>query len=120
MFAEALPNNCPPNAACEQDGFIAYRLLEAKTPCVEDFKSHAAKWPQKFGSQCKHFAVSVFSKRESLARLLDMPVHAGKVVAKLVLTAESGKVQQTGTDVTHHSWWRYSGFDAIAACEVDE
>lgn len=120
MFAEALPTDCPPPAACEQDGFVVYRLLEAKTPCVEDFASHAARWPQKFGSQCRHYAVSVFSKRESLARLLEMPVHAHKCVARLVLAANSGKVHQTGQDVTHHSWWRYSEFDAVAACEVDE
>lgn len=48
-----------------------------------------------------------------------MPVHAKKTVAKIKLTPESGRVQQTGDDICHHSWWRYGHFDAITACEVE-
>lgn len=120
MFAEALPADCPPSDACETDGITVYRLVEAMTPSAADFDSYAAKWPDRFGTQCKHFAVSVFTNRESLARLLQMPRHANKRVARLTLDTSSGRVYQTGNDPTHYSWWRYAGFDAVAACEVEE
>lgn len=120
MFAETLPEGCPPNQASEPQRMEVFRLLQTGTPQASDFDSHAARWPERFGTECKHYAVSVFTARESLARLLGMPVHAGKKIARLLLTSASGRVQQTGRDLHHHSWWRYESFDAVTACEVEK
>ena len=120
MFAEALPEHCPPAEATEREEFIGYRLIRAKTPCLDDFSSHAARDPKKYGTSCRYFAVSLFSERASLARLLEMPVHKNKTIAKVRLTPQSGRVQQTGQDPCHHDWWRYKDFDVVSACEVEE
>lgn len=119
MFAETLPDNCPPNEASKVNSLEVFRLVRSPQPTATDFSSHANLWPHKYGKRCREFAVSVFSERASLARLLEMPVHATKTIARLTLCEESGLVQQTGNDKTHYSWWRYSAFDAINACEVE-
>ena len=119
MFAEALPKGCPPEEATTVTHFTVYRLVESASPAETDFASHALRWPEKYGKKCREHAVSVFSEQGSLARLLEMPVHAKKKMARLTLVPESGRVQQTGKDVTHYSWWRYAAFDAVAACEVE-
>jgi hypothetical protein len=119
MFAETLPKGCPPDQAIEPQQMTVFRLLQTGTPQASDFDSHAACWPEKYGKKCNHFSVSVFTTKESLARLLGMPIHRGKMIGRLVLTVASGRVQQTGQDLHHHDWWRYASFDAIAACKVE-
>lgn len=55
MFAEPLPDNCPPSEATEREEFTGYRLLDSKAPCHADFASHAARWPQRYGDKCRHY-----------------------------------------------------------------
>lgn len=119
MFAEALPDGCPPAEAIEPQQMTVYRLLETQSPCATDFASHAARWPDRYGSRCIEYAVSVYTQRDDLSYLLGMPVHRNKVVGRLTLSPISGRIQKTGKR-SHHSWWRYQGFDAISACEVEE
>ena len=119
MFAEALPDNCPPSDAAGPDQMLVYRLVATDPPTNLDFDSHAKRWPEKYGKRCRAFALSVFSQRESLERLLEMKVHSSKKVARLTLTESSGKIQQTSSDATHYSWWRFAAFDAVGACEVE-
>ncbi len=117
-FAETLPENCPPSTASQPDGLVVFRLVESTSPTEIDFASHALRWPAKFGKHCRAYAVSVFTCQKSLGRLLEMPVHSQKQIARLTLTRSSGVIKQTGDDETHHSWWRAQAFDAVAACEV--
>ncbi len=120
MFAESLPEGCPPAEALEPNQMTVFRLLETTTPCAVDFDSHAARWPDRFGARCREFSLSVFTERSGLDRILGLPAHKDKAVARMVLTPASGRIQQTTKDPLHHSWWRYAAFDALAACEVEK
>jgi hypothetical protein len=120
-FVEPVPENCPPNGAVEPNELTVFRLINGNQPQQRDFDPHVKVYPDKYQkNNCRAHSLSVFTNRDSLTRLFDLPVHKNKRVGRIVLIQQSGVIMQSGNDETHLSWWRYHGFDAVSACEVTE
>lgn len=120
MWFEDLPVECPPNAATEvvvPETF--YRLAQSPIITDEDFWSHRKLWPNKVfkTTECITRAVSIHKNIEDCQKLKMLSAHKDKVIVSIVLSEGSGRVQQTFKP-SHHSWWRKSTFNPVAAATI--
>jgi len=118
---EELPEACPPEDAWDPDGRVFFRLVVDSPPTDHDFWSHRRIWPdRKFNtSECRARSVSVYERVGDCSKLLKLPMHKDKFVARVELPSGSGLVKQTG-EYSHHSWWRTAEFDVLGHCELLE
>lgn len=116
MWFEDLPANCPPEDAAPPDNEF-YRLAEGDPATCRDFWSHRKIWPNKVFnvSECRAKSISVFANAKDLEKVKMLQAHAGKAIVKIKLTPCAGLIKQTGNDLNHYSWWRFSTFDPIQA-----
>jgi len=107
-WAEDLPENCPPSAAYPPDNQVYYRLVSKFPPTEVDFFSQRKLFPNRSfkTNECRAMSVSVFSSFRKCSDILKFPVHKGKKIVQVTLTADSGVVRQTGRTEEHYSWWR--------------
>lgn len=120
MWFEELPENCPPEKAARPQGDVYYRLIDAPRISCKDFWSHRKIWPnKKFNApECRARSVSVFSEIESCDNLRKLKLHSNKKIASIMLVSSSGKIQKSGQDKYHYSWWRALDFDPLAMSEL--
>jgi hypothetical protein len=121
-YAESIPDHCPPAGASEPEQLEVYRLLGSDSPSEIDFQSHAVRWPESFGDRrdCRAWSLSVFVGRIGINRLLGLRAHMHKKVGRLILGPNSGRIERSGKDPEHRSWWRYATFKPIPLCKVVE
>lgn len=115
MFAETLPNGCPPSDAIESDGRMAIRLLKSPNPTEKDFYSHAklGKRKPESVSFCVWASCSL-SSIQSATNLPKLPKLRGKdYYTKIILKKESGMLKVS--DSGHIDFWMYATFDPVGA-----
>lgn len=120
MWFEVLPENCPPNKSVNPNGETYYRLAESPEIKCSDFWSHRKLWPKKLFKvpECRACSVSVFSEIDACTDLRKLKIHQGKPVVAIILNNDSGKVQQTGNNIFHYSWWRALNFDPLLSSRL--
>lgn len=118
-YREALPPQCPPEAADEitADREV-FRVVKSDPPTDLDFRSQramqpAARWEI---SECLACGLSVFAERRDAEKLLKLPRLRGGMLTTVRLTQGAGRIQQTFRP-SHHTWWPFAGFDILAHCE---
>lgn len=111
-WADALPDNCPPEDVCIANNEDFYRLVhhtDHTTP--EDWLNTITEQPKrKFAPEMIIYAagISVLNNVEVARDKLKMPLMKNKglkSVAKISLIPEDGAVLQTFV-YSHHTWWR--------------
>ena len=122
-YRESLPEDCPPvDATLTEEGVLFYRLARTDPPTDRDFDSWREQHPGKplpyRISECRARSVSVFQLQTAIDRLRKLPRFRNQVVCELKLSAQSGKLQQTGQDPAHYSWWPFADFNILGACKV--
>lgn len=123
IWAEDLPDNCPPDDAFKPENGEFYRLVASFPPSEEDFCSHRKLYPHKKfnASECVMRACSIISTFERCKSLSKLPLQRGKIIVKFILTPSAGLIKKTGGHSDHYSWWRLREFDPIPICkEVEE
>lgn len=121
IFREALPDDCPPEAAEEiaapRDVF---RLVASDPPTDYDFQSQRALRPAAVFAvaECQAHGLSVHTERTDSQRASKLPKLRGKRVCRVHLLPGAGYLQQTGTP-SHHTWWPLADFNILAQCEVE-
>jgi hypothetical protein len=118
IWAEELPDNCPPTDAIQPNNMPFYRLVGNIPPEERDFWSHRKLYPNKdFGlSECVIRACSVISNLDQCRILLKLPTQQGKLIVEITLPPESGLIKKTRKNQYHYSWWRKKDFDPIPIC----
>lgn len=119
MYREPLPEGCPPDAA---ENIAAprevFRLARNNPPTMDDFRSQRAEKPgQTFSgvTECQARGLSVFADRRDSERALKLPMLRGRVICRLRLDGDAGRIQQTGRP-SHHTWWPLASFDILGHC----
>lgn len=113
IWAENLPEDCPPQEAFAPQEQVFYRL--GNNPPVEyDFDSHRKRQPDTFFkvSECQARSLSVLDTLESAEAFRKLPALRNKNLAiiKMVLNESDGLVLQTGNNKNHFSWWKSAKF----------
>lgn len=116
-WAEALPQNCPPNTSVPPNNDVFYRLANDYPPADRDFHSPRKLFPYKRFNvdECQARSISLFNQLNNCLILLKLPAHKHKKAIELVLPPRSGAIMQTGLK-PHYSWWRKKNFNPIAHC----
>jgi hypothetical protein len=115
VWAERLPENCPPEDAREPQHEVFYRAVKKLPAIIEDFYSMRALAPQKKfkNRECISFACSIISSFQNCQQISLLPCHNGEIVISLTLPPESGVIKQTGPNNSHFSWWRKKAFNPL-------
>jgi len=118
LWAEDLPDGCPPNDALSVDGQSFFRLVESIPPLERDFWSQRKLYPlKKFNtSECIARACSLTTTLDACNRLKKLPVHSHKRVIQLRFITDCGVGKRTGREPSHFSWWCRNGFNPIPCC----
>jgi hypothetical protein len=120
-YRETLPEGCPPVEAAEiTNTQVVFRVVKDRPPVAEDFLSQRALKPTaKFQvSECQARGLSVFTRKQDCANLLRLAHMRGRQIAKVILEAGAGRIQQTGQP-SHHTWWPLAEFDILVHCEME-
>ena len=123
QYRESLPSGCPPEGAREiTSSSPVFRLVRTSPPTADDFRSQRAEKPsRKFRgvSECRARGLSVFSRREDSQRALKLPALRGRLICRVQLESGAGSIQQTGQQLSHHTWWPLAEFDILNRCAVE-
>lgn len=111
MFKTQLPLNCPPSETSEQNIFL-FRLF-VPDDLEESFKNHVELFPLNISyySNCKAYGLSFFDNLDAALDLLKKENNEGKVIAKVELTEQYGKLTNKATKKGHYTLWPYLNFD---------
>lgn len=112
MFAEALPMECPPSKAVEQDWAEIYRLSFDSRPAEKHFKSYAALGkpvPRSLNDPCRWASCSLTTEPAMLKKLRSM---RHPYAFKMSLPSSGGRSHADGI---HVDFWRYAGFDVVSS-----
>ena len=122
VWAEPLPENCPPNEAKEPDGDTYFRHASDCPTREEDFYSNRKLYPErKFRvSECVARALSVYDNDAVCVKMRNFPTLKDKFVIRITLPKESGVIQRTGNNASHYSWWKLAAFNPIPFCSLLE
>ena len=95
-YAEALPANCPPDAAADIELKSVFRVVRKLQPVREDFLSHATLGRQKLPDMddCRFASCSLFSckdKARNLAKRLPKTQCETPHISELKVAAGSGR-----------------------------
>lgn len=123
-FPAWFPPGCPPEDAMDAAGVI-FRFVSHDPPSPDDFLSHeemefrGGETPVLHHSKCNRCSLSVYdslvSAKATLKKLKENHkartglAYRYSAIAKGELSAELGKMKQTGKDPSHHDWWPYVG-----------
>ena len=126
IWAEDLPDNCPPEDAKSPKGEVYYRLVKYNPPKESDFFSQRKLNPEKkFNvkiSECRAKSLSISSSMDRAKKALKLPIFRRYSIAEIKLSIGSGVVKQTKSDALfgkfHYSWWKYKNFNPIPLCKV--
>jgi hypothetical protein len=115
IWAEDLPDKCPPADADVPDGLVFYRMVSSSTPIDRDFWSIRKLNPHQGyqNSECRAMSTSMFDELSQCQARLKLPTHRDKSVVQIALNRGSGVVKQTGSNRSHHSWWRSAAYDSF-------
>ena len=120
MFAEHLPDSCPPTGARHPTGELFYRVVKTNPPTDIDFYSQYKKQPNRlFPDLCQAKALSIYQSVEECdtIRKATKEYRGGHIVS-IRLTEESGLIHNYNTSSsTHHSWWLYQIYNPIPQCQ---
>ena len=120
VFADTLPDECPPSSAKELNATIyVFRIVESNPPTFQDFKSYWNLWPEKRSKwpECKAKSLSVFDSRKKCEEMLKLTRFKGQMACKVAVNPGAGMIDKTGRD-GHISWWVANGYDPLQHCEV--
>lgn len=122
IWAEPLPDSCPPTDAKSPNYEAYFRLVNTVPPTINDFLSTRAEFPErKMTDECIARAVSLFSTEVRCQNVKKLPTLKDKIIYKIELPPECGVLSKTGRD--HYSWWRFDKFDIANYCrelEIEE
>lgn len=120
IWAEDLPEFCPPPDAIAPNYQVYYRLVTKLPVEVGDFYSSRSQFPLKEYNvpECIALSTSIWSDRLACQNLLKNNVHRGKHLIEIMLPPESGLIKKTGQNDHHYSWWRKNSFDPVPHCKV--
>lgn len=121
-FREQLPEGCPPDdSSSPADGMDVIRLVRQNPPTEADFQSFRAINPAKpvSVSECEASGLSVFTDIDDAERKRKLPRLKSTLPCIVRLTAQSGRIKQTGQP-THHTWWPSAQFPILNHCQVWE
>lgn len=109
MFAEKLPEQCPPHYAEDQELNGFYRLLDSKDCTEECFSSHAAlgKAKPKTVTDCAWASCSLTSDPRTLSKFPQFK-DTHKWAAKVYIPKGAGR---STIRKSHADFWRYVGFE---------
>lgn len=119
MWAEPLPEDCPPSEAWEPDNEVYYRLIDGYPPTPRDFFSVRKLKPKRNfrdASECETLGLSVFNDIGTCRNAGKLAGLQHKQVAKVTLPPECGAVLQT-RGPRHYSWWLKADFDPVSICD---
>lgn len=122
-YREALPAECPPEAATDQVILVAYRVVTSNPPTLECFASQAErKRPlMEGGDMCKHRSCSLFTCPDKIANIagrLPKPRDGGPFIATMTIPTGAGR---SLIKKKHVDLWLYKSFDptkAVVAMEA--
>jgi hypothetical protein len=121
-YREALPENCPPEAA---EKIVAarhvFRLVRSNPPTTDDFRSQRDLKPDAVFhgvTECQARGLSVHAERIDSDKARKLPRLKGHLICRIALAAGAGAIQQTGRP-SHHTWWPLVAFDVMAFCTVE-
>ena len=122
-YRDILPENCPPDSAAEiiSQRYV-FRLVQSVPPSEKDFESQRAKnLDAEFTgvSECQARGLSVFSTKSHPENLLRLPKFRTYKICRVTLKHGAGKIQQTGSRPTHHTWWPLAQYDILENCKVE-
>lgn len=121
-YLEKLPRGCPPDDAREIGApCTVYRLVEAKPPTSEDFKSLRSLGNTNDQlDECLARGISVFSD------IKDAENQIGAVfkfrsffVCHVQLGEGAGVIKKTGKR-SHHTWWPYANYNILDNCHITQ
>ncbi len=122
-YREQLPPGGPPeDAECIIDQRCVYRLVQQDPPNSSDFKSQRATNPiAKFSgvSECQAMGLSVLSSKSVSENIKKLPKFRKYKICRVELNSGAGKIQQTGPNRLHHTWWPLANYDILANCFVE-
>lgn len=124
-YRETLPEGCPPDTAPEiaEERWV-FRLVQSDPPTAADFASWRRLNPEEpvdsARIECRKCGLSVFSSREDAKSKLTLSSQRGRQVRAVRLTTGAGRIQQTGSNPNHYTWWPLADFDVLAACPPEE
>lgn len=118
IWAEELPDGCPPEDAIPPNNEVYFRLVESIPPTERDFHSHKKLYPNKpyRVGKCQALSCSLYSSLRNCRNLTKKNIHSHKKIVQLILPPESGVIKQMGENRTHFSWWRFKDFNVIDFC----
>lgn len=118
-WANALPENCPPENILVPYDEEFYRVIKNEDRIVEDdWKTYIELFPEKKFSSSQILLANGLSitKSGDLKKLKKLPsLRNHKGLAKLRLKPTDGVLQKTGKDDNHYTWWRTTSFDPQSA-----
>jgi len=121
IWAEQLPNDCPPKEAFIPQYETYYRLVSYYPPSDRDFysykKTHGYK-PSK-ESECIARSLSISDNSKKLSKLFGIPYFRNKIMICLKLSPESGVLLKT-RGPHHFSWWLAAAYNPIPDCKLIE
>lgn len=121
MFAEPLPEQCPPeNAAKLSESTEFFRVASSNPVSIEDFRS--VKWlnpNRQVDDNCIASGLSIFQRESDTERILKLPSFKNGRVVKIVLGPTSGLILATPRNAacSHFTWWPFKEFDILSSCE---
>jgi hypothetical protein len=117
-FPTHFPADCPPKAAKAVNGYV-FRFVRKDIPEDGDFESHfVLEMRFDASKKCEACGCSVYlSEKDARAKANTVPALRKKQLARARLSAEWGKIAQTG-EPTHHTWWIVEGKKPAVLFEV--
>lgn len=123
-YLEPLPEDCPPaeaEAVNEERG--VFRIVRENPPAMDDFRSQRAEKPKatfRGVTECQARGLSVFEARQDAEAVLKLPNLKGRRLCLVKLQEGAGKIMQTGSTASHHTWWPLASYDILANCTLVE
>jgi hypothetical protein len=118
MYAEKLPESCPPPAAVENALAGVYRRINKEIPVQDDFLSHHAKniKPKTPTNMCKWASCSLFDSKDQIVNIcskLPRPRDYANFIAEMNIPEKSGRWLRGKKG--HYDFWKYESFDLVSA-----
>ena len=112
-----MPEGCPPEDVMVPTEHPFYRLaLQADAYSEDDFKSYAESAPQRNWGERLPLALglSLIDNEIKARKNLKLPLFRRyRGILALVLNPNDGVVKQTGSHLSHYTWWRTKSFSML-------
>lgn len=116
IWAEDLPDGCPPPDAAQPNNENYFRLVDNLPPTDLDFRSTRQEFPNRqLNDECLARSISLTRSQDSCEQLKRFPYLKRKMIIQFSLPPTSGVVKKTGRNVKDHwSWWRLKNYDIVS------